>query len=143
MNGDAVKRATIFVLLMAMAMTAAACGGGDKAPTMADYTSKATAICKADQAKFSKDSPNISSESALTKYYTTTVIPDFKSEISAIEKLGYPAGDKAGIQKFFAEMTSDLVKISADPGKYLGSGSPFANVSKVAGAYGLKACFDS
>jgi hypothetical protein len=130
----------LFVLLVA------ACGGSsDKTIAKADLIKQGNVICQKASASIDKEFqklPADATEAQQIAFIKDTAVPQTKQQIKDLRALGYPKGDKATLEKIYADSDKLLADIAADPKKnYIdATGDPFAGINTKLDAYGLTAC---
>lgn len=141
---------TISSLVLVVALGVAACGssGGDQAaptPTKAAYVKDGNQICssatKALQAKAKAAGlENTQSTSKIVAYVKGAFLPSVHQQLADLRALGYPAGDKAKLEKLYTATETLLAKIDKDPKAFISDSDPFATIDKGLDAYGLTKC---
>ena len=132
------KRSAVLLVVVTIMLGLGACSS--KSISKPDYLVKANAICKATTTKLTPAEKKLSSEAEAEKFITSTYLPAIHGDIAAIEKLGYPKGDKATLQSIFDDTDALITKISSNPKKYVAGNDPFTAIDKRLTTYGLKSC---
>jgi hypothetical protein len=139
-------------ICLAGALLAAGCGGGggDDAPTKAEFIQQADAICKKAHDKFEKEFEQFQygsgnerpSNAQLEKFAKTNLVPGTQGEIDDISALEPPSGDEAEVKAILDSVQGAVDKIKADPGILLPSvpEDPLAKGHRLAKEYGMKEC---
>jgi hypothetical protein len=68
------------------------------------------------------------------------VIPYFEDQIDEIESLGAPSGDEDEIEEILVSFQASVDQARAQPMSFISSEAPLGNTTKLASAYGFKAC---
>ncbi len=124
------------------------CGGGDKAPTKAEFIKQADAICKKAHDKFEKDfnadfaGNQRPSQAELNKFAENTLVPGVQGEIDDISALEPPSGDEAEINAIIDAVQGGVDRIKADPGVLSPKVAfdPQKKGHQLAKDYGMKEC---
>jgi hypothetical protein len=145
------KRGAVLLLgILALALLAAGCGGGDgddasaeTAITKAEFVKQGNAICQKATEKFSRQAEALLEELGADESPgdrpATDLVSLLETEADEIRALGAPAGDEAEVDAILSgiEQTAD----SLESGEGSGDGtSAYAQAEKPADAYGLDAC---
>jgi hypothetical protein len=132
-------------LLLALAATAAGCGGSD-APSKSEYVKKADAICakgdkeveKQGREQFSGGQP---SKAEITKFVNEVLVPNISKQIDDLRDLDAPSGDEDKLNKLYDDADAAIQKVKDNPAQAVSDqNDPFKDVNARARAYGLKAC---
>jgi hypothetical protein len=141
------------IKLLVASVTSLACLAGlaacaeSSSPTRAAFVSKADAVCK----KFNNESGKLtatltakSTDADFAKLVKEQLVPLFKKQLSEIRTLGFPAADKAQLDKLLNDSDKLADQIYADPIKFVNSATdPFADINNALAAYGMTECGNS
>lgn len=152
------------LLIAAVAIMAAGCGGGDSEGTAADgegdsavttvaassltkeaYLKKANAICAegAFEAVEGEPAGGGPAPKTLPERVETVMVPAFRQVADEVQQLGAPRGDEAKIEAFLAALHEDvdtLEERSSSQKTLAKLQYEFEASSAIAGPYGLYAC---
>jgi hypothetical protein len=154
------KRSLAIACLLALAVVAAGCGGGDdngagagevtaSGITKAEFIQKADQICSDGVAEIQNrlqvEFGTLSGPPTGDQLDKVAEIAGggVKDEVAKIRELGAPAGDEDQIQEFLDAAESGADAIIDNPDQLQGGGEPNADLTKanqLATAYGLKVC---
>ena len=150
--------ASIFGVL-AIALIAAGCGGGDDTTsttaslTKAEFLKQGNQICdegnkeiNAGFEEFLKKN-NISqhqkpSEAQMEEVAETVVIPGIAKQVEGVSELGAPSGEEEKVDAIIEAAEGGLDQAEEDPAAFVSEdgGDPFKEADKLSSAYGLTAC---
>lgn len=147
-------RPAALAVLLALALLASGCGGGDDgdsaaALTQAEFVRKAEAICegtdRAQRAAFRAYAPKhaktLSTAVGEEELITVVGLPAVLDEAEELKALGAPSGDEQEVEAFVVEIEKAVREAMKDPGSVEARrGNPFSEAGKLARAYGLEAC---
>jgi hypothetical protein len=145
------KRVAGAVVLAALALVAAGCGGGSdtSAPTAlskAEYVKQANAICREGQQKreaavneFVEEHEAKPGESRGPELIEV-VLPTLKETFDELSELPAPKGDEDTVAKIIEAYEEPLGKIEENPGVALGYHKFFYRPDELAVDYGLEDC---
>jgi hypothetical protein len=132
---------------LASGLLAASCGGGDDAPTKAEFIEQADAICKKAHRNFEKEFQQAfggerPSNADLKNFAKSDLVPGTEGQIAEISALEPPSGDQAQVDAIIEAVQAGVDKIKADPGILLPSvpEDPLAEGHRLAKEYGMKEC---
>jgi hypothetical protein len=132
--------------LAVIAFAIAGCGGGDDAPSKAEYIGKADAICKKGNDEIAKGAAALGASPTpdeATTFAKDKLIPNIEGQLSDLRDLDKPDGDGDTIDAITDALQSGLDKAKADPSSLVSGDAattPFADANAKADAYGLKVC---
>ncbi len=106
-------RTAAFVL--AAALLGVACSSSTKSVSKADFVSKANAACKSMNATLSAKGANVTTDAQAKVFILDTAVPEEQKTLAALKALGYPAGDKAALDKLYADLQASIDKLKANP----------------------------
>jgi hypothetical protein len=161
-----IKRAlAALVACLAIAATAAGCGGGSdstsggeetsaesgSAPTKAVFIKEADAICKESDAELNEEVESYAEEHGIStdkepskgqqeEVYEAVVLPNLAKQGEEIDSLTPPAGDEDEVGEIVHALDAGVEEAEADPGLLVEGKNPFADASSKATAYGMKIC---
>jgi hypothetical protein len=98
-----------------------AAAAASKSPTKPVFLQKGNAICARGSAALEAAEAKLGSsptKAQLTKYLQKTYVPNVRGQLAKLKALGYPAGDKATLQKLYSSAEHVLSMIAKSPGKY-------------------------
>lgn len=117
--------AGLATLAVATGLAVTGCGDDDPTgPTKAELVQRADAACEKWDARIDQ----ARSEQELTR--------SIQGLLDELEALPVPAGDEERVEEIVASGRADLERLSGGGGE----AEPFAEFSRLAGAYGLQAC---
>jgi hypothetical protein len=146
---------TALAALVATAVVAAGCGGGDETTdetvtlTKTEFIKQGDAICKKgdDQSEkeaeeFAEDN-DFSLEKASKEQLEETVgevlVPSLERQAEELDALGAPEGDEKKVEAIIVSLEDATAKIEDDPGLIF-QGKVLEKPSKLAEDYGFKVC---
>ena len=133
------------VVVLATALVAAGCGGGDDELTKSEFIAQADAICKKGNKEIdaaagkifnSKQQPT---QAEVNKFATETLIPNIQSQVDAVRDLNEPSDDSDQVHAFLDSAQAELDKGKKDP-SYITSDKSFSKTNKLGQQYGFKVC---
>jgi hypothetical protein len=142
-------------LVVATAALVAGCGGGDASTssvTKAQFIRQADKVCEhADQRqeilsrKFSiEGTSNNPSKAEQIRILRAVGLQPLKVEGEELSELGAPEGDEEQVDELVSSFEEAFAEAAAEPLSMLQEpNGPYAQASKLAAAYGLKACVDA
>jgi hypothetical protein len=147
------KPISIFpALVLAVALLAAGCGGGESTISKAELIKQGDVICEqADESQagelaayeqqHAKDLSSASTAAVEEQLIAGVILPSVLTEAEELEALGAPSGEEAKVQAIIAGIEEAAKKAEKAPASIEeGSKSPFNEASKLAREYGFKAC---
>lgn len=145
------KIGSALVVVSASAILLGGCGGGgDETQELskAEFIKQADAICaKTDKAQeaeltaYLKENPKAeSSQAGQEKMVTDAGLPPLQEEIGELAELEPPSSDAQKVEAIVKDLEEALKKSEDTPGLLVRGPDPFAEVGKLATAYGFKEC---
>jgi hypothetical protein len=145
--------------VLAIALLAAGCGGGDEETestaslTKAQFIKQADGICKAGEEEIEVKFESFAKEHKLSdktppshkeseEAANTILIPAIAGEVKEIRGLGAPSGESEQVDELLSSVEAALDGARKDPVKFIeseGEGE-FAKANRMAREYGLKVC---
>jgi hypothetical protein len=140
-----VVRVLIGIAVGALVLGLAACGSGgsdSSAPTKAEFTKKADALCKRAHEQRIEDfktaikkmKPKAGPEEQ-KKVLVSTVVPGYEKMISELDQMTPPAGDEEKVAEIVKEMEKVAAELRIDP-----QSVSLQELSAMANAYGIPEC---
>ncbi len=135
------------IIVLAVGVVVAGCGGDDDELTKSEFTTQANAICEKGNAEidsaankaFPRHRPP--SEAEATNFAEDTLIPNVQRQIDDVRDLNPPSEDEDEVTAILDEAQQSLDRVEDDPTILFGAGqSPFAKSNQLAKAYGLDEC---
>src|SRR5437870_6036220 len=109
-------RVTVFVAAAVVTTTLAACAGGAKALTKAEFVKQGDTICKRANDKLNKTGLALFALRPTAKelsVFLGQAIPTFDGALADLDKLKAPKADQTDVDAMIAAGRSDLAKIKA------------------------------
>lgn len=139
-------------VIAVLAMAAAGCGGDDEettaeALTKEEFIAQADQICADGDAEINQAGEELTaggqpSQSEVTEFISSTVIPNIQDQRDEIAALGAPEGDEEEINAILEGLDQAVAAAEADPAAATSNSAanPFTEVNQLAQDYGLTAC---
>lgn len=143
--------AALLAAPLLIALTATGCGSSGSSEstattatiTKAQFVKQGNAICKSGNAATNKAFAQITKKTPESQTITvvkTAFVPAVQAQITAIRKLGAPAGEEETVSHMLNLAQADLVKIEKNPTLVFAGKDQFADFAKIAHPYGLTEC---
>jgi hypothetical protein len=143
--------------VLALAVFAAGCGGGDDSDdstasiTKSEFLAQGNEICKKGNQEIDSDFEAFAEENDLkqnqnltdaqaTEASETILIPNVQDQVDQISELGAPEGEEAQVDAILVAAQEGIDELEADPTAIQGNNDPFAEANELARDYGLTAC---
>jgi hypothetical protein len=135
--------------LAVVALTVWGCGGSDTEElSKAEFIKQSDAICaKTDKTqktgfkKYQEDNPEKQpTQAGQEKMLMAVGLPPIQAEAEELADLGAPSADADKIDAVITGIEEAVRKAEANPALLLKGPDPFADVEKLAAAYGFKEC---
>lgn len=150
-------KAFVVVLLGAIFVTGAACGGGGKdkaaakadAPSKADYLAQARAVCQQGNATLSKASDEVFakvppgqklSPPEIEAFVRTTVVPTLRDQIKQLRAIKPPDGEQQHVDEIYGALEKGLDELEQAPAKLTDGSNVFGAADALAQKYGISVC---
>lgn len=129
-----------------MSVAAGCGGGGDSAPTKAEFVEEANAICIQGEKNRSAKLQSLTREygslpaKSIQEKGIVELAGVYEATIRELAALEPPAGDGATVKKIIEAMEDSAQKVKQDPGTALTGTVQFKQANERAQAYGLTKC---
>ena len=137
------------VALVGVAFVGAACGGGSKGVSKAEYLAKAKEVCQsgnqaltaASNAVFAKIPPGQKlSLPEIEDFVRQTVVPTIRDQIRQLRALEPPKGETAHVEEIYTALEKGLDELEKTPAKLTDGSNVFAAADTLAQKYGISVC---
>lgn len=143
------SKAICVLVLLALGVVVAGCGGSAPADTSAaemgitkaDFIAQADAICKAGDDKIGEAAGMNATKKGQDEFVKNTIVPTIQSELDQVRALPVPAGDEDQVKAILDSGQDGLSEVQQDPSLLMDNKTnPLDDSSKLAAQYGLKVC---
>lgn len=131
---------------LALALGIAGCGGGDdEAPTKAEFTAEANAVCEDSFVRILANLETASAkpdEAARQAAVTATVVPPFEEMVGELAELDPPEENGEEVEAIVAAYEESVEATKQDPAVALEEkgANPYAEAFKLASKFGMNKC---
>jgi hypothetical protein len=142
-------RAIVVALLGAACFLGAACGGGSKGVSKADYLAKAKEVCQrgnqaltaASNEAFGQLPPGQKrSQPEIDDFVRKRVVPTIRDQINQLRAIEPPKGDKAHVEEIYSALQKGLDELERNPARLTDGSNVFADADTLAQKYGISVC---